>query len=244
MLILTLLVIHSLLLAHSYLGKQRKLRNFFFSFKINFCVWGKYWLPSPVLRLLSNAMNHLEFLMSYSFLFLSSIIEEYKHSQTYHNWGQMDKMVPVKELMADVYNIAAIWAALLFFGNASSLPYVLSHLSHVRLFVTPWTVAYQTPLSMGFSRQEYWSGVPLPPSGLPDPGIEPSSPVSPTLACGFVTTSATWEAQAFPGQVLFIPDRLKCSSSKLLCLSFQGLKDKTLFYVASWAYKMSPFPDI
>ena len=50
-------------------------------------------------------------------------------------------------------------------------------LSRVRLFATPWTVAYQAPPSMGFSRQEYWSGVPLPsPGGLPDPGIEPGSP--------------------------------------------------------------------
>ena len=50
-------------------------------------------------------------------------------------------------------------------------------LSHVRLFATPWTVAYQAPPSMGFSRQEYWSGVPLPSSGdLSDPGIEPGSP--------------------------------------------------------------------
>ena len=50
-------------------------------------------------------------------------------------------------------------------------------LSHVQLFVTPWTVAYQAPLSMGFSTQEYWSGVPLPsPVDLPDPGIEPGSP--------------------------------------------------------------------
>ena len=49
-------------------------------------------------------------------------------------------------------------------------------LSHVQLFVTPWTVAYQTPPSMGFSRQEYWSGVPLPsPGDLPNPGIEPGS---------------------------------------------------------------------
>ena len=46
-------------------------------------------------------------------------------------------------------------------------------LSHVRLFVTPWTEAYQSPPSMGFSRQEYWSGVPLPsPGDLPKPGIE------------------------------------------------------------------------
>ena len=50
-------------------------------------------------------------------------------------------------------------------------------LSHVRLFATPWTVAYHALLSMGFSRQEYWSGLPFPsPEDLPDPGIEPRSP--------------------------------------------------------------------
>ena len=50
-------------------------------------------------------------------------------------------------------------------------------LSHVRLFVTPWTVAHQAPPSMEFSRQEYWSGLPLPsPGDLPNPGIEPGSP--------------------------------------------------------------------
>ena len=49
--------------------------------------------------------------------------------------------------------------------------------SCVRLFATPWTVAYQAPLSMGFSRQEYWSGLPFPsPGDLPKPGIEPGSP--------------------------------------------------------------------
>ena len=48
-------------------------------------------------------------------------------------------------------------------------------LSRVQLFVTPWTVAYQPPPSMGFSRQEYWSGLPFPsPGDLPDPGIEPA----------------------------------------------------------------------
>ena len=50
-------------------------------------------------------------------------------------------------------------------------------LSHVQLFVTPWTVGHQTLLSMGFFRQEYWSGLPFPsPGDLPDPGIEPGSP--------------------------------------------------------------------
>ena len=53
----------------------------------------------------------------------------------------------------------------------------LKLLSHVWLFATPWTVAYQGPLSMGFSRQEYWSGLPFPsPGDLPSPGIEPRSP--------------------------------------------------------------------
>ena len=53
----------------------------------------------------------------------------------------------------------------------------MKSLSHVRLFVTLWTVAHQAPLSMGFSRQEYWSGLPFPSPGyLPDPGMEPRSP--------------------------------------------------------------------
>ena len=52
---------------------------------------------------------------------------------------------------------------------------VLNQFSCVRLFVTLWTVAHQAPLSLGFSRQEYWSGVLCPPPGdLPDPGIEPA----------------------------------------------------------------------
>ena len=51
---------------------------------------------------------------------------------------------------------------------------VLSHLSHIELFVTPWTVVRQAPQPMGFSSQEHWSGLPCPPPrDLPDPGIEP-----------------------------------------------------------------------
>ena len=50
-------------------------------------------------------------------------------------------------------------------------------LSCIQLFVTPWTVAHQASLSMGFSRQEYWSGLPFPPPGdIPNPGIKPRSP--------------------------------------------------------------------
>ena len=74
--------------------------------------------------------------------------------------------------------------------------YVLSCFCHVQLFVTLWTVARHTPVSMGFSKHEYWSGLPCPPpKDLPDPGIQPASLMSPALAGSFFTTSATWEAQ-------------------------------------------------
>ena len=65
----------------------------------------------------------------------------------------------------------------------------------VRLCTTPWTVTRQAPLSKGFSRQEYGSGLPCPPEGdLPDSGIEPPPLRSPESAGGVSTTSATWEA--------------------------------------------------
>ena len=66
-----------------------------------------------------------------------------------------------------------------------------SHLNCVGLFATLWTIAHQTALSMGFSRQEYWKGLPCPPPGhLPDPGIEPASLKAAALAGGFFTISA------------------------------------------------------
>ena len=59
---------------------------------------------------------------------------------------------------------------------------VLSHFSHIRLFATLCTLVLQGPLSMGFSRQGYWSQLPCPPPGdLPNTGIEPTSPASPAL---------------------------------------------------------------
>ena len=65
-------------------------------------------------------------------------------------------------------------------------------LSRVQLFGTPWTVAHQAPLSMEFSRQEYWSGLPFPTQmDCPNPGIKPMSLVSSALAGGFFTTSIT-----------------------------------------------------
>ena len=82
----------------------------------------------------------------------------------------------------------------------------MKSLSRVRLFVTPWIVAYQAPLSMGFSRQEHWRGLPFPsPRDLPDPGIEPGSPAlqtdtlpseppgKPLLACEMSATVQYFE---------------------------------------------------
>ena len=67
--------------------------------------------------------------------------------------------------------------------------------SPVQLLSTPGTVACQAPLTMGFSRQEYWSGLPVhPPEDLPDPEIKPESLASPAFAGKFFTTGATWEA--------------------------------------------------
>ena len=68
-------------------------------------------------------------------------------------------------------------------------------LTRVRLFVTPWTAACQAPLSMGFSRQQYWSGLPFPsPGDLPNPGIEP---MSLALADGFFTTEPPRKPQEY-----------------------------------------------
>ena len=67
-------------------------------------------------------------------------------------------------------------------------------LSSVQLFVTLWMVAHQVPLSVGFSRQEHWSGLSCPlPQDLPGPGIEPAPLISPALTGGLFTSKATWD---------------------------------------------------
>ena len=84
-------------------------------------------------------------------------------------------------------------------GDFSLLAWVCMRtcmLSRVRLFVTAWTVALQAPLSVGFSRQEYWSGLPFPPPrALPDPGMEPGSPVFPALTGGSFPTVPSGKPQ-------------------------------------------------
>ena len=95
-------------------------------------------------------------------------------------------------------------------------------LSHVQLFVTPWTVTHQAPLSTGFSRQEYWSGFPFPPPGdLPDPEIETESSASPALAGGFFTT----EPPGKPRQGIISPCLLQDRTfrqNRLTSISYGG----------------------
>ena len=126
------------------------------------------------------------------------------------------------------------------------LCYVTSVMSNS---VTPWTVDYQTPLSVGFSRQEYWSGLPCPPPGdLPNPGIEPTSLMSPSLAGGFFTASTTWEALiAIPklllvvgrGETNFIGENV--SQSTLVAVikyhRLSGLNNKNVFSHSSRGWK-------
>ena len=83
----------------------------------------------------------------------------------------------------------------------------------------PWTAIHQAPLSMEFSRQAYWSGLPFPTLGdLPDPGIELASLVVPALAGKFFTTGATWEALKGVWDILY-----------LRCLSYNCIYSLTFF---------------
>ena len=112
--------------------------------------------------------------------------------------------------------------------HAFSLPCMLNHFSCVRLFATLWTVALQAPLSMGLSRQEYWSGLPCPPPrDLPDPGIELTSHYVSCNAGGFFTTSTTWEAPYHKQDVLVILVYLR-QNDNVLHLVFWMMKPRLL----------------
>ena len=88
-------------------------------------------------------------------------------------------------------------------------------LSHIQIFVTPQAVACQAPLSMGFSRQEYWSRLPIPtPGDLPNPGIKPVSLASPALVDWFFTTAAPEKPEAKSELVQFLARRLSRGKEK------------------------------
>ena len=101
---------------------------------------------------------------------------------------------------------------------------VLSHFSHVWLSVTLWTVACQAPLSMGFSRQEYWSGLPCPPpEGLPNPGIEPMSPMAPALQADSLPLSH-WGSPS-----ILVPHNKKIIIFSDVSVSYQNIPQFLIF---------------
>ena len=115
-------------------------------------------------------------------------------------------------------------------------------LSRVRLFVTPWTVDHQAPLSMGFSRQEYWTGLPCPPPGdLPNPEMEPMSLISLALAGRFFTTSATITYQHINVHLFIfkILDRFEANKYTLLFFFLQlfcvmVMKQMSTLFLLKW----------
>ena len=118
---------------------------------------------------------------------------------------------------------------------------VLIHFSYVWLFAKLWTVTCQAPLSMGISRQEYWSGLPHPPLGdLPDLGIEPTSPRSAALAGRFFTTSANWGALLSDLWWYYLEITQNAQLKSGVCLT-QGIASSVLFIPLSsqkWSQEM------
>ena len=105
--------------------------------------------------------------------------------------------------------------------------YMLSCFSHVWLFATLWTIVHQAPLSMGFSTQEYWSGLLCPPPrDLPHPGIEPVSLMCPAVAGGFFTT---YVALLFSGYRWALQTRTSCDSYRSINTYFLSLVFSPMF---------------
>ena len=112
---------------------------------------------------------------------------------------------------------------------------MLSRFSHAWLFSVRWAAAHQAPLcSWGFSRQEYWSGLPCPPPGhLPDPGTEPASLTFPALAGRFFTTCATGDTSRSMGMCYRLRQTSYCGSwSNNYCWGFFTLE--IFFFSFSW----------
>ena len=120
---------------------------------------------------------------------------------------------------------------------------LLSHFSHVQLCVTPWTIARQAPLSMGSSREEYWSGLPCPPPGdLTNPGAEPSSLLSPVLADRLPVRGHKWPGWPWrdcPSQV-----QITARDGKYLTLEhiFQTQTNQFRTQLLYWAVILSHSP--
>ena len=130
-----------------------------------------------------------------------------------------------------------LWVSMLYLLPLLCLIEICLHaqlLSHVWFFVTPWTVAWQAPLLTGFSRQEYWSGLPCPPPwDLHDPGIELASLASPVLTGGFFFTNcATCFTLTWDSAVFSLPFCLFCSSSVV----FNTYSNNLCIWIQIWTF--------
>ena len=118
-------------------------------------------------------------------------------------------------------------------------------LSHVRLFATPWTVAYQAPPSMGFSRQEYWSGLPFPsPGDLPDPGIKPGSPslqadtlLSEPPGKPFPMTDA-WTKKLWYIYTMEYYSAIKRNTCESVLIRWKSEREKQISYINAYMWKL------
>ena len=106
-------------------------------------------------------------------------------------------LAPINSVIFLLHHLIIYWECPIYYARYKKYVCVCVYmcvLSCVQLFLIPWTIAHQAPLSMEFCRQEYWSQSPFSTPGyLPNPGIEPKSLASPTLAGRFFITSTTWE---------------------------------------------------
>ena len=124
---------------------------------------------------------------------ITGVIQSQLTSESQHKLGRvLTYRIELKSL-----GIWSVYPSRLI-PNCSPFTCVLSHFSCVQLSATLWTVAHLARLSVGFSRQGYSSGLSCPPpEDFTNPGIKPVSLMSPALAGGFLTSSATWEAHSF-----------------------------------------------
>ena len=136
----------------------------------------------------SEALPHSTVLLPWS-LILGKLMEMELVSRGLWNWRQQETS-GAQLINIDEFLQSRTW-------ETATSAWMLNCFSRVRLWGILWTVTWQVPLSMGLSKQEYWSRLPCPlPGDRLNPGIEPASLLSPALAGRFLTTSATWDAQS------------------------------------------------
>ena len=145
----------------------------------------KYYIIFDISTFTKNTFDLWKLLLHFFFFFLPN--------KSYSNFFFLSLLISTANTHVNPSQ-SARWSFLIWDLLLRTLgAYILTHFSHVWPFATPWTVAHQ---SIGFFRQEYWSGLPYPsPGDLSNPGVEPASLVSPVLAGRFFNTRATWEAQ-------------------------------------------------